>query len=106
MKNVRNKISNTPKYILGIRIPPNVKKQSKAKKNHKNHKNHIVVVQNVGMCKAYPTFGKTSSIFHIFHSYPTSKLTFLGQNSNCYLGANVGRGATHAHIDGSTMMQS
>ncbi len=43
-------------------IPPNVKNQSEAKKI----KYHIVVVQNVGMCKAYPTFGKTSSIFHIF----------------------------------------
>jgi len=82
-----------------------VKNPSEAKEN-KNHKNHIVVVQNVGMCKAYPTFGKTSSMFHIFierflHFF---KIDILGQNSTCYLGANVVRGATHAHNHDAVMI--
>ncbi len=34
----------------------------------------------------------------------SSKLTFLGQNSNCYLGANVVRGATHAHNQDAVMI--
>jgi hypothetical protein len=79
-----------------------VKYQSEAK----NHKNHVVVVQNVGMCKAYPTFGKTSSIFHIFierflHFF---KIDTFGTKFKLLFGANVVRGATHAHNHDAVMI--
>jgi len=83
------------------------KNNLKHKKNKKNHKDHIVVMQNVGMCKAYSTFGKTSSIFHIFierflHFF---KIDIFGSKFKLLFGCKCGKrshtcpqpGCSHDH---------